>query len=207
MSRVIVSLIVVFVNVLLFFVILSGSIENSVPLLHSWYTFGHTTAYSELNLQPSFTDEDWRTFAYLKQYNYNTISNLSKDICKNLRDVLYKGINDGLNIDELVQLLLDNGLQPDGKFSAETRARMIAQTEKSRLINRAKIVTYKKNMVEFVNIVTKHDGSVCGDCLSYEQNNPHRLDQVEDLLPLHPHCRCKYQPYIPPTGLNNTNII
>lgn len=170
-------------------------VKTAVPLLLSWYSFGNSVGYSELNMLPSFSDGDWFNFGTLKQYNYDVISNLSGDVCVNLKDVLYNGIRDGLSVDELTQLLIDNGLQPKGKFSAKTRAEMIARTEKSRLINKAKLNCFKENGVEWVNIITRHDSRVCSICLEYEQNNPHKLVDVEDLLPLHPRCRCTYGYY------------
>lgn len=177
--------------------------EKAVPLLLAWYTLGNARAYSELNILPQFSDGDWSIFSSLKQQNYNVITNLSTDVCKNLKDVLYQGINDGLSIDELIQLLLDNGLQPLGKFTAETRAEMIARTEKSRLINKAKYNAFKENGVEYVNIITRHDYRVCEECLWYESNNPHHIDQVEDLIPIHPRCRCTYQFYTQPKSIIN----
>ena len=86
-------------------------INTIVPLLLSWYSYGNSLAYSELNLLPSFLDSDWLIFDSLKQYNYNLLTDLSKDVCVTLRDVLYDGIKDGLNIDELTQLLLNYGLR------------------------------------------------------------------------------------------------
>lgn len=172
-------------------------IDTVVPLLLSWYSYGNKLAYNELNLTPTFLDTDWLMFGSIKQYNYNTLTNLSTDVCKNLRELLYDGINKGLNIDELTQLLLNNGLKPKGKFSAQTRAEMIARTEKSRSINKAKWVAFKENGVEWVNIITRGDSRVCTECLNYEANNPHKLDDVKDLIPIHPRCRCTYGVYIP----------
>ena len=170
--------------------------ETIIPLLLSWYTFGNTVAYNQLNITPTFLDSDWLMFGTIKQQNYNVLTNLSTDVCKNLRDILYDGINKGLNIDELTQLLLDNGLQPYGKFSAQTRAEMIARTEKSRAVNKAKLNAFKQQGIEWVNIVTRGDSRVCTICLNWEMNNPHKLVDVEDLIPLHPRCRCTYEPYI-----------
>lgn len=170
-------------------------LETIVPLLLSWYSFGNKVAYNELNLPPVFLDSDWSMFGSIKQYNYNVLTNLSTDVCKNLRELLYDGINRGLNIDELTQLLLDNGLQPVGKFSARTRAEMIARTEKSRAINKAKLNAFKVNGIEWVNIITRGDSRVCTECLTWEANNPHRLTDVENLIPVHPRCRCLYGAY------------
>lgn len=168
-------------------------LDKVVPLLLSWYSYGNQLAYNELNLQPSFLDSDWLVFDSLKQYNYDLLTDLSKDVCVTLRDVLYKGIKDGLNIDELTQLLLSNGLRGKGKFDAKTRAEMIARTERSRLLNQAKLNTYKEKGVEWVNFITKKDSRVCSFCLEIESDNPHRIDQIEEsdkMPPVHPRCRC-----------------
>ena len=163
--------------------------ETVIPLLLSWYSLGNKLAYNELNLSPVFLDSDWLIFDSLKQYNYNLLTDLSKDVCVTLRDVLYDGIKDGLNIGELTDLLLTNGLKGKGKFDAKTRAEMIARTEKTRLINQSKWNTFKQNGVEWVEIVTRRDARVCSYCLELEANNPYRIDQVL-LPPFHPRCRC-----------------
>ena len=164
-----------------------------VPLLLSWYTYGNKLAYNELNLNPVFLDTDWLVFDSIKQYNYNLLTDLSKDVSVTLRDVLYDGIKQGLDIDELTQLLLNNGLRGKGKFSARTRAEMTAITERNRILNQAKLNTFKERGIEWVDLVTKGDSRVCSICLEIEANNPHRLDQFEaegNIPPLHPRCRC-----------------
>lgn len=164
-----------------------------VPLLLSWYTFGNKLTYDELNLSPVFQDSDWSVFDSIKQHNYNILTDLSKDVCVTLRDVLYDGINEGLGVDELTDLLLTNGLRGKGKFSAKTRAEMIARTERNNSINQAKVNAFKENNVEWVDFVTMGDGRVCSICLELESQNPHRLDQLEadgNIPSIHPRCRC-----------------
>lgn len=178
-----------------------GFIDAVVPLLLHFYSYGHSLAYRELNLSPIFTDGDWLVFDGLKQYNYNLLTDLSKDVCVSLRDVLYQGIMDGLDVDELTQLLLDNGLRGKGKFTARTRAEMIARTEKTRLLNKARVNVFKENGVEWVDFVTMHDHRVCTVCLELEANNPHRLDLLEssdNVPPIHPRCRCYIRSASPP---------
>lgn len=174
-------------------------INTIVPVLLSWYSYGNELAYRELNLKPLFLDSDWLIFDSLKQYNYNLLTDLSKDVCVTLRDVLYDGIKDGLNIGELTDLLLTNGLKGKGKFNASTRAEMIARTEKTRLINQSKWNTFKQNGVEWVEIVTCNDSRVCSFCLEIEANNPYMIDQVE-LPPFHPRCRCRIRKAKPPSN-------
>lgn len=171
-----------------------------VPLLLAWYTLGNKLSYNEMNLTPVFQDTDWSIFASIKQYNYNVLTDLSKDVCVTLRDVLYDGINEGLNIDELTQSLLTNGLKGKGKFSAKTRAEMIARTEKTRVVNNAKWNGFNENNVEWVDIVTMGDDRVCNICLELEANNPYRIDQVE-LPPFHPRCRCTIRRTQTPTNI------
>lgn len=175
-----------------------------VPLLMSWYTFGNKISYNELNLTPTFKDSDWLVFDSIKRNNYDLLTDLSKDVCVTLRDTLYNGINKGLNIDELTDLLLTNGLRGKGKFSAKTRAEMIARTEKNNSINQAKVNSYKENGVEWVDFITMGDGRVCNICLSLESQNPHRLDQLEadgNIPSIHPRCRCTIRKAQPPNDL------
>ena len=176
-------------------------IDKVVPLLLSWYTYGNTLAYRDLNLMPSFLDSDWLMFDSIKQYNYNLLTDLSKDVCVTLRDVLYDGINKGLNIDELTDLLLSYGLRGKGKFDAKTRAEMTARTEKTRVLNQAKLNAFKEQGVEWVDFVTRRDSRVCTECLALESANPHRLEQLEtseNIPPIHPRCRCTIMKAQPP---------
>lgn len=176
-------------------------VESFIPLLLGWYSFGNSLAYGELNLSPTFTDTDWLVFDSLKQYNYNLVTDLSKDVCVTLRDVLYQGIKDGLSIDELTDLLVSNGLRGKGKFSARTRAEMIARTERTRLLNNAKVNAFKDNGVEWVDFITKNDGRVCPECLYIQGLNPHRLTDLEEkgwIPPIHPRCRCHIKSAKPP---------
>lgn len=179
-----------------------GFVNSVVPLLLSWYTVGNANAYNELNIQPQFTNQDWLVFDLIKQQNYNILTDLSKDVCVTLRDVLHDGINKGLSIDELTQLLLNNGLRGKGKFSARTRAEMIARTERNNLINQARLTVFKLNNVEWVDFVTKGDSRVCSDCAELEATNPHRLTELEEsgnIPSIHPRCRCKIRAAQPPT--------
>ena len=176
-----------------------------VPLLMSWYTFGNKVTYNELNLTPVFQDSDWLVFDLIKRHNYNLLCDLSKDVCVTLRDVLYDGINKGLGVDELRELLLTNGLRGKGKFSARTRAEMIASTERNNSINQAKVNAFKENDVEWVDFITMGDGRVCSICLALESQNPHRLDQLEsdgNIPSIHPRCRCTIRKAQPPNNLN-----
>ena len=180
--------------------------KDIVPLLLSWYSFGNSLAYRELNLLPVFLDSDWLVFDSIKQYNYNLLTDLSKDVCVTLRDVLYDGIKDGLGIDELTDLLLTNGLRGKGKFSARTRAEVIASSERTRLINQAIINTFKEENVEWVDFITMNDGRVCAVCMSLQDENPHRLIDLENsdnIPPIHPRCRCRIKKAQPP---NNQNL-
>ena len=112
-----------------------------------------------------------------------------------MRDSLWNGVKDGLAIGALVALLESNAFNPVGKFTPQQRAEMIAITERSRAYNTGKLQTYMNYGVQLVDVLTMHDERVCQDCIDIENNNPYTIQEAENLLPVHPRCRCVYKPH------------
>lgn len=46
-----------------------------------------------------------------------------------------------------------------------------------------------------VGIRTAEDDDVCEDCADYAEGAPYYLDDVEQALPIHPRCRCRWYPW------------
>ncbi len=81
-----------------------------------------------------------------------------------------------------------------GRFiPAERRARMIARTEVIRAHHQGMIQEYRNWAVEGVTVkaefVTTDDADVCEECDAL-QGRIFTLDQIQNLIPVHPHCRC-----------------
>lgn len=169
--------------------------ESIVLLLGMFYDTGKNVAVRELNVTLVPYVNESLLLSIIKHHNYQVINNIIKDISKNLRDIVWNGIKDKLDIDEIAENLLKKGLQPIGKFTPQQRARMIAVTERSRAYNSAKLQTYHNYGVKYVDIITAHDSKVCSICWVNESNNPYSIEEAQDIIPSHPYCRCEYFPH------------
>ena len=76
-------------------------------------------------------------------------------------------------------------------ISPRVRAEMIARTEHARAVNTGTLQSYANYGVEMVEIITARDDLVCEICEEYDEENPHRLSDAQDLLPAHPNCYMK----------------
>ena len=170
--------------------------DSVIILLSMFYDTGKNVAVNELNVTPVPYVNESLLLSIIKHHNYQVINNMLKDLSKNLRDIVWNGIKDKLDIDEIAENLLKKGLQPIGKFTPQQRARMIAVTERSRAYNSAKLQTYHNYGVKLVDIITAHDSKVCSICWDNESNNPYTIEEAQDLIPTHPYCRCEYFPHL-----------
>ena len=93
--------------------------------------------------------------------------------------------------------LMELPLTPiNNNISVRTRAEMIARTEHARAVNTGTLQAYVNYGVKQVEIITAQDGLVCDDCLEIEDNNPHNVYEAQELLPMHPNCRCAFAPVV-----------
>lgn len=169
--------------------------SDIIILLLMFYDGGKDNAIRELNVTPVPFVNESLLFATIKHHNYQLLDNMLKDISKNLRDIVWNGIKDKLDIDKIANNLVENGLKPIGKFTPYQRARMIAVTERSRTYNSAKLQTYYNYGVRFVDIITAHDSKVCSTCFNNEDDNPYTIEEAQGMIPTHPYCRCEYYPH------------
>ena len=169
--------------------------ESVIILLGMFYDTGKNIAINELNVTPVPYVNESLVLSIIKHHNYQQLNNMLKDVSKNLRDIVWNGIKDKLDIDKIAENLLKNGLQPTGKFTPQQRARMIAVTERSRAYNSAKLQTYHNYGVKLVDIITAHDSKVCSVCWGNESNNPYTIEEAQNIIPTHPYCRCEYYPH------------
>lgn len=173
-----------------------NNFDNVSELISANYGGANKLAYGSLNLNPIITSNDLVAIEILKRHTFDLVDNLITDINKNIKEVIWRGVKDKLDIDDIVNKLVKIGLEPTGRFTPITRAEMIAVTEISRIVNTAKLQCYKDNGITEVNIVTAHDSRVCPICLENERNNPYKFDEAIGMIPTHPRCRCVYEPVL-----------
>lgn len=84
-------------------------------------------------------------------------------------------------------------------MSGRRRAEILARTEIIRAHHKATIDEYRTWAVEGVYVLaewaTATDARVCDECKTL-QGTIWTLDEIEDMIPLHPQCRCVSIPYV-----------
>lgn len=163
-----------------------------LPLLTGFYHQSNKVTYQSMNLKPVLTDNDLLNFIEIRQYNYDLLTNLCDDLDKNFKDIILEGVVNNKSVDEIANELEIAGISPLNKHTAQQRAKMIARTEVNSVKNKARLQAYKDNNIQWIDIVTMGDSKVCTDCLNLEANNPYHIDEINNLLPVHPNCRCIY---------------
>ena len=163
-----------------------------LPLLTGFYHQSNKVTYQSMNLKPILTDNDLLNFIEIRQYNYDLLTNLCDDLDKNFKDIILDGVINGKSANDIAQDLEVAGISPLNKHTAQQRAKMIARTEVNSVKNKARLQAYKDNNIQWIDIVTMGDSKVCQDCLNLEANNPYNINEINNLLPVHPNCRCIY---------------
>lgn len=144
---------------------------------------------------------------------YNELNGITNDMGKLMSKVLTDGMASGdgaLDIANKLQAVMKGGghelglTDSLGRFiPAERRARMLARTEIVRAHHKATIQEYRNYAAEGIYVkaewVAGTDDRVCERCLKMERDEQgelilYTLDEIENLLPLHPNCRCTTVP-------------
>ena len=110
---------------------------------------------------------------------------------------VYESLANGEGPESIASDLVDSidGLE-------RTRARVIARTEIARAQAKGQINGFrslgvkKAGLMAEVNISTAGDDAVCEECEDAAAGGPYTLDEAEDIIPLHPNCRCAWSPAI-----------
>jgi SPP1 gp7 family putative phage head morphogenesis protein len=78
-------------------------------------------------------------------------------------------------------------------ISPERRARMLARTEVIRAHHQAVVQEYENWKVEGVNVMAEWVSAgynVCPECQDLEVGGPYTIEEVRNMIPAHPNCRC-----------------
>jgi len=153
-----------------------------------------------------------RTFQELKGVTASMDSQLSR--------ILAQGMADGDGPRDMARKLVNTIQGPTGELGitdklgrfipAKRRAEIIARTEVIRAHHAATIQEYRNYAVAGVRVqaefATAGDGRVCPKCASL-QGKIYTLDEIENLIPVHPQCRCIALPTMPEgTKVDNTPL-
>ena len=128
-----------------------------------------------------------------EHYNFNLVTNLNTELRDGIREVIFNAVAAGDGYQTTMRNLMELPLTPiNNNISVRTRAEMIARTEHARAVNTGTLQAYVNYGVSQVEIITAQDGLVCDDCLDIESQNPWSISEAQDLLPMHPNCRCAF---------------
>ncbi len=133
-------------------------------------------------LAPGGSDLGWRAAIAGKDLAFKGIADETLD---KMGAAIQSGVKDGLSVDELAAKL--NAVIGDPK-----RADMIAQTESARMLTLASIAQYKADNLTQWDLVTS--AGACPTCESIAMDNPHSIDDLDSIPPVHPRCRCSVAP-------------
>lgn len=156
------------------------------------YEAGLKEGYNDLGEKIVWNDATANALKITQVYGFGLITNLSNDLTEQIRHHIFRGIAEGQSIPEIAKAIKNSGLQPlnGSTLTAYQRATMIARTEVSRAMNTGKLQSYANYGVEMVDVVTAGDERVCEICIYNEENNPHPINESDELCPAHPNCRC-----------------
>lgn len=178
--------------------IIESTVEGSEAYIQQFYETGARLGYSDLGATLIFTEADKEALYFLKNYNFELIKDLNKELQSGIKEVITQSVLEGNGYKETARLLLDLPLTPiNSNISLRQRAEMIARTEHARAVNTGTMQAYTNQGVTEVNILTVGEANgACDDCLDLEDNNPYPLEEAMNFLPAHPNCRCSYTPVV-----------
>lgn len=126
---------------------------------------------------------------------YDGLKNITSKMSQQIGSVLATGLAEGRSPRELARTLNDRV----DKIGI-TRARTLARTEVVRAHHKATIGEYREyqNTLDGVTVLVEWNTAgydVCEEC-SEMNGKVYTMDQIEELIPYHPNCRCVALPYI-----------
>lgn len=145
---------------------------------------------------------------------YTDLRNITNVMEAEIADELANGLIEGRSPTYIARRLVNRIEKGSGtlaivdergtvRMRALQRARILARTEVISAHHAATINVYREAGIEGVRVLaewaTAGDDRVCDDCLDLE-GHVFRLDVIDQLIPLHPQCRCVALPYLGRVG-------
>ena len=176
--------------------LIHSNAESTDVFMNRFYNAGAKRGFKDIDRVLCFTRADEHSLNVIRQYNFYKVKNLNNDLMESVKETIFHSLASGESYNKTISALKELPLEPVGKLSVSTRARMIAITERARAANTGTLQAYLDYGVRKCEIITAGDSSVCDDCLDLESNNPYDTESVNSFLPVHPMCRCNWAPVI-----------
>ena len=159
-------------------------------LLLIQYNIGKSYAHKNINrTNKALTPSDQKSIKKLLTGVQNIITKFDKTIRKDLQHFIQQ--NRENTPQQIIRKLHDwinhNHTTP---ISAKTRSEMIARTEMNRSFTNGVLQTYSNYGLDTLDIINYNDKGICETCISLIQNNPYTIQEIMEILPVHPYCRC-----------------
>lgn len=150
----------------------------------------------------NFTEADEVAFVSGSEKGYTLIRQIESDTVTHLREVFTRHVALGSDTNTIAEAILEGGkLKPIGRFSAETRAKMIARTELARIAELAEEVKAREVGIEHFRWHATFDHRTARDSVirhgkvktrqEWERYSP---DRHRGTPPLRPRDRCMLIP-------------
>lgn len=121
-----------------------------------------------------------------KRYGAKLAKDLNLTTKRGVREAVSEAIKNGETLEQLKERLTP--------FFDENRAKLVAQTETTKAYSRGLLRSCKANGIERVRFTTAGDDKVDPDCAAQNGNEFALSSALRRGIPLHPGCRCSYQP-------------
>lgn len=160
-------------------------------LLENQYRIGKSYANKSIGKTVKAITTDTQTLKQLYKGVNNVLANFKNTLIDDIKECLQKSVKVKDTITEAIDRI--EGLLTQHhttSITPQTRSEMIARTEMNRSFNTGVLQTYANYGLDSFDIVNDNDIGVCETCIYLIGNNPYTLNELLEIFPIHPNCRC-----------------
>ena len=184
---------------MLLITMMNTMLTNNHQHIRNFYIGGNNLAHNHMDTPNELYSSD--EIALQKLYNYTdtVMDSINTEFIKGIKQTIGKNITNKTydNIQwDIIQLPYTKIQSP---FTIDTRCVFATKTEYGRSVNTGLLQGYSNYGVDTYDIITTGLPNVCKTCEGYEENNPYTLNEIINMLPVHPNC------YMPDTQVFTDN--
>ena len=186
--------------------IIERNSNRTSTVIKDTFNTGRSLGYNQINAPFKNTPADTEALEILQEYNTELTVSLDEEVGHAIKKTLVTGAVAGLATSQIIHELIQIPQNINGPYtnnagelitpliSPRIRAEVIARTEYGRVVNNGTLQAFADYGIGEVDIVTSDDGLVCDECEFMASNKPYSITEVQDILPVHPNCRCGVRP-------------